>query len=667
MSAPAHALRPGSILDPYVVVRLLDVGGTAVVWEVEHTVARTRHAMKVRARSDRWLPMTREGQAQAQLSSDHILAVTDTVPVNGDLGLILPLVEGPALDVLLATHRLRTGEALSLFRDVVQGVAAIHAAELVHRDIKPANVLLALVPGGVVPKVADFGLALHLGAPRGAGAHAAVTLGTPAYAAPEQLSDAETVDAGADLWSLGVLWVELLRGARPFLGDTLPELLAAHVRGPDLTGLAGPLREIAAWLLRVVPAPRPPTAAALLARLDELSMPRLPLGTDSDLYRAAWALRRDGSLASSTPERRSARPPARASAPVAPRMDGPRPQRSLRRTDPFVGRGAEMAELKRSITSGASLVSVLGPAGVGKSRLVREVASVVATDWPGGVWRCDLAEVRGVDGLLSAVASALDLDLAQRDRVGAVGAALAQRGRALFVLDTLDLAPPSFAAILQGWADQIREGVLITTSRVALNLSGERRHTLAPLPLPLRDPASVAELRRSDAGALLLARAERAVRGFALADGDAPIAAELLTALDGLPLAIELAAARLRVLGIRALRDRLADRHHGLGGARRAGSRHASMDAALDWSWGLLDPRERSALCQLSTLDGPFTLERAAATLGLSSAASSEIVSMLVDHSLLFAQDDAAQPRFGMLNTIRAFASSKASAREPLE
>lgn len=241
-------LGPGARLGRYEVVRFLGEGATAHVWEVRHVVLGTRHALKVLREGSPSHRMFREGRAQARLDHPNLVPVTDAIDVGDAPALIMPLVDGPPLDALLSAHRLSRADALAVFAGVVAGVAHAHAHGLVHRDLKPANVLLDASGEVVVPRVSDFGLVKADDAYRTA---ADVRLGSPAYAAPEQLRDAGAADARADVWSLGVILVELLTGARPLPGA--PPALD----DPRLDALVGSM-------LQLDPARRPDSAAALL-------------------------------------------------------------------------------------------------------------------------------------------------------------------------------------------------------------------------------------------------------------------------------------------------------------------------------------------------------------------------------------------------------------------
>ena len=216
-------LQTGTVIDRYVVESILGTGGTAVVYLVRHQTLGTRHALKVLSVTSDSIRkrMIREGQVQAAMRHLNVVAVTDVIDVDGQPGLLLEYIGGPALDQALKKYQLTLGDAEVLFNGILAGVRHAHQQDLVHRDLKPSNVLLSRTPDGFVPKVTDFGLAKILVDAEGDGAHtrSGIAMGTPAYMSPEQIRDARNVDQRADIFSLGCILYELVCGQRAFGGD----------------------------------------------------------------------------------------------------------------------------------------------------------------------------------------------------------------------------------------------------------------------------------------------------------------------------------------------------------------------------------------------------------------------------------------------------------------
>ena len=273
--------------------------------------------------------------------------------------------------------------------------------------------------------------------------------------------------------------------------------------------------------------------------------------------------------------------------------------------DAFVGRIAELQALAQELDAGARLVTVVGPAGTGKTRLACRYGRAWLGDWPGGVYFCDLSEARSVDGVFFAVAMALEVPLGKGDPGVQIGHVIASRGRCLVILDNFEQITEHAQATVGHWLDRAANAAFVVTSRERLHLAGEAIFPIEPLPLA------------SDALELFAARARAQRPDFVLNDANRAAVAEVVRLLDGLPLAIELAAARVRIFSPAQLVERMRDRFRLLAGARGAAARQATLKAAIDWSWDLLAPWEQAALGQCSVFEGGFTLEAAEAVLDL--------------------------------------------------
>ncbi|MCB9778466.1 MAG: serine/threonine protein kinase [Alphaproteobacteria bacterium] len=224
-------LEPGQQIDRYLVEDVLGEGGMAVVYRVRHATLGSPHALKlltvvgtsVQSR------LLQEGRVQAGLRHENIVAVHDVVEVAGRPGLVMEWIDGPDMEAWLQAERPTVDQALAVFDGVLRGVGRAHAAGLVHRDLKPGNVLLARTDRGLLPKVADFGLAKALAAPDSADhrTRTGATMGTPGYMAPEQVRNAADVDQRADIWALGCILYRMVIGRPPFVARDTIELLNA--------------------------------------------------------------------------------------------------------------------------------------------------------------------------------------------------------------------------------------------------------------------------------------------------------------------------------------------------------------------------------------------------------------------------------------------------------
>ena len=267
-------LRPGEqIAERFEVESLLGEGGLAYVYRVRHTNLGTIHALKLLTMSHPSLVerLLQEGRIQAQLRHPNIVGVTDVINVNGQPGLLLEFVDCEALEASLARRGAwPVDEALDMFAAVLSGVASAHSAAVLHRDLKPANILLARTPDGMVPKVADFGIAkiaLNAGSNPGI-TRAGAAMGTPGYMAPEQAEDATSVDVRADIFSLGAILYETLVGVRAYPSKSMRDTLNAMASGTfvpadvALPGLPGHISEAITTALAPLPEGRFPSCEA---------------------------------------------------------------------------------------------------------------------------------------------------------------------------------------------------------------------------------------------------------------------------------------------------------------------------------------------------------------------------------------------------------------------
>lgn len=328
-------------------------------------------------------------------------------------------------------------------------------------------------------------------------------------------------------------------------------------------------------------------------------------------------------------------------------------------TGVFVGRDAELLALRRQLED-HRLSTLVGPAGVGKTRLSLAAARAFAEAPESAVSFCDLSEAHTREELCEAVVHSLDIKGARasgRALVERVGQQLAQRGPLLLVLDNFEQLVDDAAEILAEWLRAAPQARLLVTSRVRLQLDGECVYVVEPL-------------SSAEAEALFLDRVRLVRPGYSVSAGDADVLAEVLRGLDNLPLAIELAAPRMRVMGIRELRDHLSRSLTLLSSGRRdAPARQSSLEAALSWSWRQLRDIERSALIQCTRFRGGFDLEAADAVIDLGAfddeVSTLDVIQALVDQSMVSVRDLPAPlggRRLSLLRTIDDFVRAQAAA-----
>lgn len=328
----------------------------------------------------------------------------------------------------------------------------------------------------------------------------------------------------------------------------------------------------------------------------------------------------------------------------------------------FIGRETELRELGELLRHNR-LVTLVGTGGIGKTRLGLEAARATLERFPDGVWLAELAPLTDPDLAASAINTALGLQTgAGRWTSERLAAALRGR-RLLLVLDNCEHVIGAAAREAETLLRAVPGACILATSQEPLGLDGECTYRLSPLEFPVEETAELAAALRHDAVRLFVARARAADPHFTLSERTAATVATICRRLDGIPLAIELAAARAATLGIEGLARRLDLRFHVLtGGRRTALPRHQTLRATLDWSHRLLAEPDRIVLRRLAVFAGSFSLEAAASVVADSALAEWEVIGRiaeLVDKSLVVA--DAAGParRYRLLETTHAYAMEK--------
>jgi predicted ATPase/class 3 adenylate cyclase len=337
----------------------------------------------------------------------------------------------------------------------------------------------------------------------------------------------------------------------------------------------------------------------------------------------------------------------------------------------FVGRERELNEVV-ALLSTCRLLTLAGTGGAGKTRLALQAAANALDRYPDGVWFVELAPVRDPDLVANEVATSL----------GLLPSALLEGGRSLedglcrhlrtrrllLVLDNCEHVVESAARLAHAVLRTGPDMAVLATSREVLGVPGEVVWTVPPLSMPPQESAGLDELAASDAVMLFCERARTVQPGFGLSDGNAAAVARICRRLDGIPLGLELAAAKIRMLGAQEVAERLDDRFRLLtGGSRTAVPRHQTLRAAMDWGYALLPLPEQVVLRRLAVFRGTFTLEAVEAVVGSvppepASGVSFEVLDLLarlVDKSMVVIAGDEAPVRYRLLETVREYAQQQ--------
>ena len=631
--AGTHAA-PGAVLGSYRLERVVGRGGMATVFLAQDVKHRRQVAVKVLkpevAAAIGGVRFLREIEIAAQLVHPHILPLFDSGAAGDQLFYVMPHVEGGSLRA-----RLRRGaplpieEALRLAQEVARALGHAHRHGFIHRDIKPENILLS----DGMALVADFGLArvLNAGDPEQLTGHG-VTLGTPRYMSPEQALDTGDVGAPADLYSLACVLYEMLAGEPPFTGASAIAVLSQH-----LIGIPAPITE------------KRTEIPDSIERVLQKGLAKAPADRFATAAQFAEALIA-AAMGTPVPATTSATPPASHNLP---------PQRTS-----FVGREKELSECARLLQE-SPLLTLTGIGGGGKTRLALKLAEDVLTSYPDGVWFVDLAPISQGSGLVDALAQALSVQVEP-------GAVLTDRlcrhvrgKHMLLVLDNCEhLLQPTRELVeaLLGAGDGLR---VLITSREGLGIDGERHFAVGSLTVPAESVAELQVIEAAGAVRLFVDRAQVADSHFALTEQNAAVVADVCRRLDGIPLAIELAAARVKMLSLEEIRSKLDDRFRLLTGGKKALPRHQTLWSVFEWSYEHLTADEQRLFRLMSVFAGGWTLAAATAVSkdGGDEFEVLELLTRLVDKSLVVVERMGVERvRYRLLETSRQFAEQKLNA-----
>ena len=327
----------------------------------------------------------------------------------------------------------------------------------------------------------------------------------------------------------------------------------------------------------------------------------------------------------------------------------------------LIGRESTLDELE-SVVATSRLITLTGPGGVGKSTLAVEVARRLGPEFRDGVRMVEFAPLADEDSVVAAVAQAVDAERRfERSLTQAVVDVLSTQD-ILLMLDNCEHLVTGVAALVTDivrWCPQV---TIIATSREPLGLAGEVVHTVAPLTVPADPNAPIAELTGNPAVEVFVTRARQSASWFELTHADATAVAELCIQLDGLPLALELAASRMSSMTPRELLDRMNERFVLLGGGTGRTPRHRTLADVVRWSYALLDERNRSLFARLSVFAGGFDIEAAESACaggGIEAEEVAGVLASLADRSLVVATPSDGRFRYTMLETIRSFAADR--------
>ena len=630
-------------IGPYRIEREIGRGGMGVVYLAVDT--KLDRPVAIKAMSAQFANdavslarFEREAKLLASLNHPRIGAIYALEEHQGARYLVLELVEGRVLKEIVADGPLPAEQAIDYCRQIADALHAAHTKGVMHRDLKPANVIVTS-DGGV--KVLDFGLAKSLVGHKTSGDSTAslvadrtiagTVVGTPGYMSPEQVRGAP-VDARTDVWSFGCILYECLTGRPAFSGRSVADLLAATlVSDPVWADLPQELPDVVPELIRRC------LQKEVDLRLSDMNEVRVVL---EELTAGA-------------------RPMMSASIHAASAANNLPTQ-----VTSFVGRQREMGEL-RSLLTGTRLLTLTGSGGCGKTRLAIELAKRLLRNYPDGVWFAELAPLMDPALAPKSVANALGIKEQPDQSLTETLVNYLQDKTTLLVLDNCEHLLAACAELVDRLLHGCAALQIVATGREVLGIAGETTYLVPSLSIPNgRKLTRAAELADYESVQLFVDRAKAAKPAFALSDDNAQPIVQICKRLDGIPLAIELAAARVRALSVKQIATRLDDSFRLLtGGSRTALPRHQTLRATIDWSYNLLTEPERTLLRRLSVFASGWALEAAERVCtedALDETEALDLLTGLVDRSLAVYDESApSDGRYRLLQTVRQYAAQE--------
>ena len=558
-----------------------------------------------------------EARAVAQLNHPNIVSVFDAGETDDIPYVVMEYIHGESLHEHPPKN---TDEILRAALQICDALEEAHTHGIVHRDLKPENVIMT--ESGLA-KLTDFGLARSLATRM---SQESTLTGTVFYISPEQALG-KPLDGRTDLYALGVMLYEFATGQLPFQADDPLAVIARHIHAepirpsqhqPDISAI---FEEIILKLLAKNPEERFSSAAETRTALEALL------------------------------EKRGGRAAAKQ-----------RHNLPLDLTS-FVGREKEVAEV-RQIISENRMLTLTGVGGTGKTRLALTAARELVDSFAGGVWMVELSTILESGQVLRAIAAALEVREKSSAQLLDSLIEFISNQPMLLIMDNCEHLLTACASLAEKLLTACPNLKLLATSRESLGLPGEVTYHVPSLQLPdIKKPIEVKDIWSVESMRLFHDRALNAKPGFKPNAAETDAVAKICSRLDGIPLAIELAAARVRSLPVEEIAARLSDRFRLLtGGSRSAMPRQQTLQALVDWSYDLLTEEEKTLLRRLSVFTGGCTLEAAESVCSGNGVEKDEVINLiarLVDKSLLNFIEADDRARYEMLETIRQYAREK--------
>ncbi len=610
----------GSILlNRYKIETELGRGGMGIVYKAHDTLLNRAVAIKFLntegVGSEGKARLLQEARAAAQLNHPNIVSIYDAGEADENSFIVMELVNG---DTLRKTKKPTLQDVVSMAQQICLALEHAHANGIIHRDLKLENIVITNTQ---ILKLMDFGLArtandVHL-------TEEGVITGTFAYIAPE-LIQGQPASSQSDLYAFGVILYELLTDQSPFEG-TVNTILAQHlhaiVKPPADINPQIPtwLNDLVLRLLNKLPEERPASAKEVLGLLNQKS--------ESSAITVAFTVS----------------PKSKNNLPV--------------QLTSFIGREKALEELEK-VLSQHRLVTLTGSGGTGKTRLSLQLAENVFNQFD-YIWFIELAPIIDPDHIPHAILSAMGISEQQGKSAQELINDYLQDKNTLIILDNCEHLIEASAKISYALLNHAPMLKILASSREALGVKGEMAWHVPSLSVPdINHLPEFNALSQYESLRLFVERATLAKPNFTATKENASFIAQICFRLDGIPLAIELAASRIKALSVDQISARLDDRFRLLtGGSRTSLPRQQTLRATIDWSYNLLTEPEQALLRHLTVFSGGWTLEAAESVCSQDGSGLDilDLLTQLVDKSLVNLKDS----RYRILETTRQYAREK--------
>jgi predicted ATPase len=624
-------------------------GGSGTVYQAREANSGRTYALKFlgqRTVSSGTLERLRdEARVLASIRDRAVVKAEPPTLVGGRWAVVMEYLEGVPASKLLRVRPYPPRVALAMIAEIARALDAIYHTlgasgkplKVLHRDIKPGNIHVGR--DGLV-RLLDFGTARADLEQRES--DTGRIMGTLGYVAPERMEGIEGPEA--DVYSLGVTLRVLVTSEKAMGPGRFRPRWHRVLRDDAVTRVL----ELAASMQALEPMDRPTAAEvakrgkALLQKLDgedlgEWCLANVPsdIRLPDDVLVGTVLVESDDEDEDTTVEMEAIQ-------------------------DVFVGREQELAELDRAVEEGLRIVSLIGAPGIGKTRLASHWARRQELVFPGGVRLCRARAARDERALFGALASGLGIQLTDGEAEEQLLQAIKSRGRLLLILDNADHVWEFLRGCLERWADECEDVCFLITGGRPLGLATERVIRVQHLAFPEECPLVVSECMESPAIRLFVLRAQRANPHFRINAATVSLVYDIVKGLDGLPLAVELAAAYVRHAPLDQIREKIQQRQ------LADTTIQTGLQSELDWFWGVLQPWEKAALSQCSVFSGSFNLEAAESVTDLSEWPEvvwvSEVINSLIEYSLVRAEEGNEEYeglRYSLEGAIQASAAAR--------